>query len=94
LTKQKPFHYIEDYLKEGNHVLPAKMKQFDKHLDAHQKSWDKKRKLNPKKYLSNQPWGAIGGETTYMISPTSVGYQVTIRCACGFEIDATDYDNW
>lgn len=40
------------------------------------------------------PVGAIGGTTTYSFTPTSLGVVVKVRCACGVEIDLTDYKNW
>lgn len=38
--------------------------------------------------------GAIGGKYTYCFSPTNLGIVVKVRCACGSEIDVTDYDSW
>jgi hypothetical protein len=35
--------------------------------------------------------GAIGGRITF---PTGVGTIVVVRCACGEEINVTDFDNW
>lgn len=45
-------------------------------------------KTCPLKY--NQ--GAIGGRTTYCFTPTSLGTVVKVKCACGEEIDISDYD--
>ena len=36
--------------------------------------------------------GAIGGRITYLFTPTSLGTVVKVRCACGEEIDITEYD--
>lgn len=37
--------------------------------------------------------GAIGGELTYMFTPTGLGVIEKVRCTCESEIDASDY-NW
>lgn len=41
-----------------------------------------------------QKTGAIGGETSYSFTPTSLGVIVTVLCACGKEKNVTDYDSW
>lgn len=38
--------------------------------------------------------GAIGGRMTYCFTPTSLGVVTKCVCACGEEIDVTDYENW
>jgi len=38
--------------------------------------------------------GAIGGQYTYELTPTSLGAIVKMRCACGAHVDATRYDEW
>lgn len=38
--------------------------------------------------------GAIGGAWTYSYTPTGLGTVVKVSCACGGEIDLTDYDSW
>ena len=38
--------------------------------------------------------GAIGGAETYCFTPTSIGVIVEVKCACGCEIDLTDYSQW
>ncbi len=38
--------------------------------------------------------GAIGGRLTFLFAPNSVGTVVRIKCACGEEIDLSDYENW
>lgn len=38
--------------------------------------------------------GAIGGATTYKFTPTSVGVIQVVTCACGGELDLTEYDLW
>ena len=40
------------------------------------------------------PSGAIGGRLTYSFTPTSLGIITVVKCACGKEINLTDYDNW
>ncbi len=42
----------------------------------------------------NSPAGAIGGTLTYCFTPTSIGCCVRVKCACGEEIDLTDYRGW
>lgn len=39
-------------------------------------------------------YGCIGGAVTYMLTPNSIGMTVKAKCACGSEVDATDYDCW
>lgn len=38
--------------------------------------------------------GAIGGGITYSFTPTGLGTITIARCACGAEIDVTNYDMW
>jgi len=38
--------------------------------------------------------GAIGGNLTYMFKPTGLGVITTVRCACGGELDLTDWESW
>ena len=38
--------------------------------------------------------GAIGGALTYSFTPTSVGTAVRVKCACGAEVNLTDYESW
>ncbi len=38
--------------------------------------------------------GAIGGHLTYCITPNSLGVTVKVKCACGEEINVTDYEEW
>lgn len=38
--------------------------------------------------------GAIGGSLTYNFTPTSIGTVVMVSCACGHEMDLTDYGEW
>lgn len=37
---------------------------------------------------------AIGGRFTFKFTPTSIADVVKVECACGAEIDLSDYDNW
>lgn len=38
--------------------------------------------------------GAIGGKLTYSFTPNSLGMVTKVTCACGDEVDVTDYDEW
>jgi len=38
--------------------------------------------------------GAIGGALTYSFTPTSIGIVEKVSCACGKDLDLTDYDLW
>ena len=38
--------------------------------------------------------GAIGGSIEYIFAPTSLGVVVKAKCACGKEIDVSDYEGW
>jgi hypothetical protein len=38
--------------------------------------------------------GAIGGHLSYSFTPTSIGEIVKVTCACGAELDVTDYDRF
>ena len=38
--------------------------------------------------------GAIGGALTYSFTPTTLGVVVKLTCACGAEIDVSDYEGW
>ena len=38
--------------------------------------------------------GAIGGAITYEFAPTSIGMCQSASCACGKQINVTDYDSW
>jgi hypothetical protein len=38
--------------------------------------------------------GAIGGAVTYSFTPTSLGEVVKVKCACGKELDVSDYEGW
>lgn len=39
-------------------------------------------------------YGAIGGALTYSFTPTTLGVVIKVKCACGKEIDVTDYEGW
>ena len=58
-------------------------KKLDKWQNEHDKSCPYKKKQ-----------GAIGGRTTYSFSPTTLGVVIKVSCACGKEIDLTDYSSW
>ena len=40
------------------------------------------------------PQGAIGGVLTFSFTPTSIGMGVGVKCACGAEVNVTDYGEW
>ncbi len=40
------------------------------------------------------PGGAIGGRLTYCFTDTSLGQIAIVKCACGAEINLTDFDSW
>jgi len=40
------------------------------------------------------PGGAIGGVMTYSFTNTSIGQICKATCACGGEVDLTDYGDW
>ena len=37
---------------------------------------------------------AIGGRFTFAFTQTSIGDVIKVKCACGAEIEVTDYDRW
>lgn len=40
------------------------------------------------------PGGAIGGVVTYSFTNTSIGQVCKAKCACGGEVDLTEYGDW
>ena len=38
--------------------------------------------------------GALGGKLTYTFTPTNIDTIIKVKCACGKELDLTDYTNW
>ena len=38
--------------------------------------------------------GAIGGRLTYCFTPTGLGIITVVKCACGGQVDVTEYENW
>lgn len=38
--------------------------------------------------------GSIGGRVSFEFSSTGLGTVTRAKCACGKEIDLTDYENW
>lgn len=38
--------------------------------------------------------GTIGGKLSYQFTPTGLGVIVIVKCACGEEMDLTDYNKW
>jgi len=64
-------------------------------------------KLSEKEILKYKTWleehnktcsakdvGAIGGRMTFQFTPTSLGIISQVVCACGKEINLTDYERW
>lgn len=43
---------------------------------------------------AESPVGAIGGVRTFRFTPTSIGTTIVVSCACGAEVDLTDYGSW
>lgn len=43
---------------------------------------------------SISPCGAIGGRLTYCFTPTDLGITTVIKCACGEEVNVTNFDEW
>lgn len=47
------------------------------------------------KLLGKRFFSSIGGELSYIITPTGLGNCITIRCnSCGEEKEITDTSNW
>ena len=44
--------------------------------------------------FSDKYVGAIGGHLSYTFIPTGLGNVVTVKCACGEELNITEYENW
>lgn len=38
--------------------------------------------------------GDIGGRLTFSFTPTSLGVVTVVKCACGAEVNLTDYESW
>ena len=37
---------------------------------------------------------AMGGKYSYCFTPTGVGEIFTVKCVCGEEVNATNFDSW
>ncbi len=59
-----------------------------------QKDFEKIEKWDTTHDCCIQSEGACGGRLTYSFTPTSLGTVIKVQCACGKEIDLTDYDGW
>ncbi len=46
------------------------------------------------KFADRSKQGACGGRLTYCFTPTSIGMVTKIECACGGEVNVTDWDAW
>lgn len=51
-------------------------------------------KLSNDSITGRKKVGAIGGQYTYSFTNTTIGTVAKVRCACGAEIDLSDYENW
>jgi len=51
--------------------------------------WDKKHQC---KFKNN--CGAIGGRLTFTFTPTGLGVIIKVKCACGEELDLSNYEEW
>jgi len=52
-------------------------------------AWNKNHNCNMKENI-----GTIGGRLTYSFTPTGLGEIVTVKCACGEELDLTNSEDW
>jgi hypothetical protein len=61
--------------------------------------------LNEKQMLRLVEWGsshsctitesgAIGGAYAFSFAPTNLGVVQTVQCACGANLDVTEYEHW
>ena len=62
--------------------------QVDKDTLKKYKAWKKKVQV------SLEELGAIGGEFTYMMTPTSIGVIYVVEHSSGEKFDLTNYDLW
>jgi len=51
--------------------------------------WDKKHQCKLKNNI-----GAIGGRLTFSFTPTGLGVIIKVKCACGEELDLSNYEEW
>lgn len=76
---------------EGNEVMSTfnvnlrQLKKVDEWYTNHQQTGN----CNLHNYS-----GAIGGALTTSFTPTSLGTVVKVKCACGGEVDVSDYQEW
>lgn len=45
-------------------------------------------------YADRMNQGAIGGRMSFTFTPTGLGQITKIKCACGDEVDVTQYEHW
>lgn len=50
--------------------------------------------VNEHRGVCPAPLGSIGGRITYSFTPTSLGTVERVTCACGAELDVTEYEHW
>ena len=48
---------------------------------------------DPRQHKMN-PGGTIGGVYSFIFVPNSIGEVQVVKCACGADINLTDYDSW
>lgn len=65
----------------------------DKEESAKLNEWLKKHDESCR-FADPEKQGAIGGRLTYSFTPTSLGCVAKVRCACGGEVDLTNYEHW
>ena len=61
----------------------------DEDMDEEFAFWDKNHKCKLK-----EECGAIGGRLTFSFTPTGLGTITKVKCACGEEVDFSDYEEW
>ena len=72
-------------------LTEEELKKYKEWADTHeckfrtQPSWAHK----PLRYV-----GDIGGEDEFCFTPTGLGVITKVKCACGAEINLTNYDLW
>lgn len=104
LGHEGPCHATRDprVSKKATHIECATYTEYEPGFGMYKEQWeairkwqkdhDQERHIPPGK--KHRYSGAIGGAYTIEFTGTSLGQCVHCRCACGEEIDVSDYDNW